>query len=328
MGVNNMKELSDLIFNAFGIGFSISELADRTGLPRYLSSGREIYVGRSEEASMLIVRLQEPVDSRVLSREQTVYENTFRMPVAFLFDTLNKSYRNAYVKHHIPFILVPTQVYLPFLGILFSRKFSGESLKSRKKLTPNAQLVLLFMIYNEKKEYAKQFLSEQLNLDPVYVTRATKELADHGLLEERKVGRNSFVYRTTAAKDLFELSKPFLADPVHEVIHVRKEKAVESMPFAADEALSHLGMLNPPEISVRACYRKNDVIKALKEVEDPAWEEPWTVCSIQLWNYDPELLKADAAVDIISLYCSLRDSHDARVSGESERLLEEYEWLS
>ncbi len=37
-----MKELSNLIFNAFGIGFSISELSDRTGLPRYLSSGREI----------------------------------------------------------------------------------------------------------------------------------------------------------------------------------------------------------------------------------------------------------------------------------------------
>ena len=109
-----------------------------------------------------------------------------------------------------------------------------------------------------------QLLSEQFGLDPVYITRATKELADHGLLEERKVGRNSFVYRTMAAKDLFELSKPFLANPVHEVIHVRKEKAVESMPFAADEALSHLGMLNPPEISVRACYRKNDVIKALK----------------------------------------------------------------
>ena len=49
------------------------------------------------------------------------------IPVAFWFETLTKNNRNAYVKHHIPFIMVPTQIYLPFLGILFSKKMTKSN---------------------------------------------------------------------------------------------------------------------------------------------------------------------------------------------------------
>ena len=49
------------------------------------------------------------------------------IPVAFWFETLTKNNRNAYVKHHIPFIMVPTQIYLPFLGTLFSKKMTKSN---------------------------------------------------------------------------------------------------------------------------------------------------------------------------------------------------------
>ena len=277
---------------------------------------------------MIIVQLQDPVDSRVLSKEKSIYENAFKRPVVFLFDSLNKNYRNAYVKHHIPFIFVPTQIYLPFMGILFSKKFSGESYSNAKKLTPNAQLILLFLMYHKKEEYSKQQLSEILSLDPVYVTRATKELSDLEMVATRKEGRMVFVSRELPSKELFEKVKVFLSSPVSEVMYAMKEKGMKDLLIASDDALSHLGMLNPPEVRTYACFKKDDVLDKYERVDEPAWEDPDSISKIEAWSYNPKLLNAGKTVDIISLYCSLRNSNDARVTGEIEELLEDYKWLS
>jgi DNA-binding MarR family transcriptional regulator len=328
IGVIMKKILSELICNAFGIQFDINELKERTGLPRYLSSGRNIFVADSDDISMVIVQLTDPVDSRVLSKEKSVYENAFNKPVVFLFDSLNKNYRNAYVKHHIPFIFVPTQLYIPFMGILFSKKFSGESYSNVKKLTPNAQLILLFLMYHKKAEYSKQQLSEELALDPVYVTRATKELSDLEMIVIRKEGRMAFVSRELPSKELFEKVKIFLSSPVSDVIYARNKKEMEDLPIASDDALSHIGMLNPPEIRTYACFKKNAALDVYERVEEPSWAEPDSISKIEVWNYDPNLLNTGKTVDIISLYCSLRNSNDARVTGEIEELLEDYKWLS
>lgn len=59
------------------------------------------------------------------------------IPVAFWFETLTKNNRNAYVKHHIPFIMVPTQIYLPFLGILFSKKMTKSNSSVNGPPTPS-----------------------------------------------------------------------------------------------------------------------------------------------------------------------------------------------
>ena len=72
------------------------------------------------------------------------------MPVAFWFETLTKNNRSAYVKHHLPFMMVPTQIYLPFLGILFSKKFTGAEGSALLQLTANAQIILISLMKIEE----------------------------------------------------------------------------------------------------------------------------------------------------------------------------------
>ena len=172
--------------SAFGLSIVITKNTEKNGLPRYLTTGREIYIAQHEQLIFYIVKLHSAVDSRVLYKEKMIYEEKFGVPVAFWFESLTKNNRNAYVKHHIPFIMIPTQIYLPFLGILFSRKFSVAEGSSSLKLSANAQMILFYLMYNKQTEYTKKELSVRLGLDPVYVTRATKELISREFITEKK----------------------------------------------------------------------------------------------------------------------------------------------
>ena len=312
--------------NDFGIRFKISGDVNKSGLPRYLTSGREIYKAQYEDYKFFIIKLFQPVDSRVLSKELVIYEDHYGAPIVFWFDELTKNNRTAYIKHHIPFVMLPTQIYLPFLGVLFSKKFSGSKRKDYLPLSSNAQKILLYLLYSDTGENIKRKIAEELCLDPVYVTRGTKELVSRKYASEAKSGRYTVVKRESGSKELFEKSRPSLVSPVNRVIYAKKTKYALALPMAGDYALSEISMLNPPKIKTYACYKKDEALNKLDIVDEPEWEDSDKICRIELWNYDPVQLSDNDMVDAISLYCSLMGSKDARVQKELDSMLEELKW--
>ena len=308
---------------AFGISFAISEYKEKNGLPRYLSTGRKIYKAQYEQFGFYIIKLPSAIDSRVLYKEKLLYEEKFGAPVAFWFETFTKNNRNAYVKHHLPFMKVPTQIYLPFLGILFSKKFTGAEGSALLQLTVNAQIILLYLLYNKQADYTKKELAVRLGLDPVYVTRGTKELVSRGFIVEKRKGRSVEVGLTIDSKELFNVASSVLSSPVSDVIYVRKTDDVIRLPKASDFALSEISMLNLPEIAVYACFKKSRIVDKFEIVDEPGWEKPSEICKVEMWNYDPVKLCENGIVDKLSLYASLKDTKDPRVQGELENVLEE-----
>ena len=307
----------------FALSFGISEHKEKNGLPRYLTTGRKIYKAQYEQFGFYIIKLPSAIDSRVLYKEKLLYEEKFGVPVAFCFETLTKNNRNAYVKHHIPFLMVPTQIYLPFLGILFSKKFIGAEGSAFLQLTANAQLILLYLVYNKKADYTKKELAVILGLDPVYVTRGTKELVSRRFIAEKRKGRSVEVGLTIDSKELFNVASSVLSSPIRDVIYVRKTEDVIGLPKASDFALSEISMINPPEIAAYACFKKSRIVDKFEIVDEPGWEKSSEICKVELWNYDPVKLCENGIVDKLSLYASLKDTKDPRVQGELENVLEE-----
>ena len=146
--------------------------------------------------------------------------------------------------------------------------------------------------------------------------------------EEIKKGKYVYAARRKGSKELFESAKKLLVNPVNRVIGVRYCEQLNEMPKASDYALSEISMLNPPSIPVYACYKKDPLLVNFEIIEEPEWDESGQMSNLELWDYDPQSLKKNGIVDIISLYCSLRDNKDARVEGELDKALEEYKWLS
>ena len=307
----------------FALSFAISEHKEKNGLPRYLSVGRRMYKAQYEQFGFYIIKLPSAIDSRVLYKEKLLYEEKFGVPVAFYFETLTKNNRNAYVKHHIPFMMIPAQIYLPFLGILFSKKFTGTEGSALLQLTANAQMILLYLLYNKQANYTKKELAVILGLDPVYVTRGTKELVSRGFITEKRKGRSVEVGLAFDSRKLLNIAGSALSSPVHDVIYVRKTEDVIGLPKASDFALSEISMINPPEIAVYACFKKSRIVDKFEIVAEPGWEKPSEICKVELWNYDPVKLCENGIVDKFSLYTSLKDTKDPRVQKELENILEE-----
>ena len=75
-----------------------------------------------------------------------------------------------------------------------------------------------------------------------------------------------------------------------------------------------------------ACFKKSEIIREFEILDEPEWEEPDSICRIELWNYDPKQLSDKDRVDKLSLFSSLKDTKNPRVQGEIETVLEEIEW--
>ena len=320
------KELEKQINIIFGLDLEIEPYDKKTGLPRYLTSGRRIFIAKSFDVNFYIVKIHEPKDSRVLSKEIGEYESALGGNVAFWFESLNKNYRNSYVKHHIPFVMIPTQIFLPFLGILFTKKFTNTNGVARTKLSYNAQMLLIKLLYLPRIKYSKADIAQRLQLNPVYVTRATKELLDMGLISEYKEGRSVFVERENSSEELFDSAKQLFVSPISKVIYVKKNKRLQEYPIASDYALSEISMINPSDVPVYACWKKDALVNDVKIIDEPSWNDSDDMVKLELWDYDPKKLSDGKTVDIVSLYCSLMNNNDPRIQGEMEDILEDFEW--
>ena len=111
-----------------------------------------------------------------------------------------------------------------------------------------------------------------------------------------------------------------------DVIHIKRTDEVKELLKASDYALSEISMLNPPSVETYACFKKSEIIREFEILDEPEWEEPDSICRIELWNYDPKQLSDKDRVDKLSLFSSLKDTKDPRVQGEIETVLEEIEW--
>jgi DNA-binding MarR family transcriptional regulator len=222
--------------------------------------------------------------------------------------------------------MIPTQIFLPFLGIIFTKKFTNTNGVARTKLSYNAQLLLIKLLYLPRIKYSKADIAQRLQLNPVYVTRATKELLDMGLISEYKEGRSVFVERENSSEELFDSAKQLFVSPISKVIYVKKNKRLQEYPIASDSALSEISMINPSDVPVYACWKKDALVNDVKIIDEPSWNDSDDMVKLELWDYDPKKLSDGKTVDIVSLYCSLMNNNDPRIQGEMEDILEDFEW--
>ncbi len=309
------------------IELSIKPFTKKTSLPRYLLNGRQIFRAEMPGAFFWLVKTDSlPVDSRNAVKELAVYREQLGAYVAYWTDGMDRTTRNAYMRHHIPFYAGADQVYLPFLGIILTSRFVKEEKTNIDRMTPAAQLVFLRLLYAQKKEYSKGELAEALNLDPVYVTRATKQLSAMGLISERRQGKYIMIERLPDLRAFYEEGKKYLKDPIKEYFYAFRSADKDKLPHSGLSALSEYSMLNPPDIINFALSKADQRIGKMKRIDEPEWQDSGEVCRIEVWNYDPAIFSEDGRVDRISLAYALARNTDPRIQNAIEEMLEDMKW--
>ncbi len=310
----------------FGPKLKWEKIKEVSGLPVYLAY-RDAYRFSWERQEFVLVCIpsHEKFGVTAFVKQQKVYQEAFQCNVGFSFENVSRAQRESLINHRIPFVSLPNQVYLPFMGMVLRDEFHKNNMVSSEQMMPTTQAVFLYLLYHDENEIAlKSQIAEELGVTRTTLTRATKQLLAMGLITEEKRGKEIRVKRAYSGREFFEKARPFLINPVQRKMMIRNENAGIEQLKAGETALGEMSLLSPPAIMELAIYKGDDQVSHFKEADD-RWEEGEFV-QMELWKYDPSLFAKDGRVDVVSLALSLEDSGDERVENAIEEMMEEYVW--
>mgnify|MGYP003290775806 FL=1 len=307
----------------FGCEVKVTECKNTLALPIFMMM-RDIRLVEFHGVSFALINIIKEPDLTIaaMKKQQKKYEEALQCPIAYEVVLSSVSMRNAMVKNGVPFVDLPGNVFLPFMGIVLQDVYRKQLVKA-DKMMPATQMVFLELLYMEDEESAlKSEVAKKLNLTKTSITRATAQLEEMGLIRQIKSGTEISIQRNYSRKEYYENAKEYLINPVQKVITIMRNEATFESLSAGETALSQVSELNPPRIEARAIYKGEEVLDQL-EIVDARYEDLDACLIVQLWKYNPSYFAREGRVDPVSLACTFKGNEDERIEMSIEELLEE-----
>lgn len=309
----------DYLYRVLKIKTQVIEEQAPRGLPRYLTGLYRIQKASLGKITVFLMYPRtelEQVDSvRKHIRELQKLES---IPAVLMLNRMTGRQRERFIDAGIPFIVDGKQIYLPFMGTCLQERCDGV-IEAGEHLTPSAQMLLLYYIYQNKEVMNTSDAVSALGLTATSISRASRELEDAKLLRSRRCGIQKEISADLSGEELWNKAYPMLRSPVTRTLYIPREIGSQLLP-GGYSALAQYSMLNPPALPCCAAYRD----KKLSEQAADELVDSDAQMEIQFWKYDPKSLAAGNCVDPLSLALSLKDDPDERVEAEVEEMLETF----
>lgn len=258
----------------------------------------------------------------------------------FVCSGIRADQRKRLIELQVPFIDPGYQLYLPDLGLDLRERFKAERVEI-EYLSPSAQHLLLYVLQLPLAiVYDGSNMAGMLHTTRMTVSRAFKELSDLGLATSRMIGRTKqFIFRVDR-RAVWEEALPYLRSPVRRSVDLLDcpVELLEPARLGGISGLAEYSNLNPPDRTMWVIshdwYHEN--LGAFAGCEAPSSDggseflEIWKYKPIHLYNENADTKKPKNGerepVDRLSLYLSLKDSHDERVQQALKTLIEGAAW--
>ena len=225
------------------------------------------------------------------------------------------------------FVVPDKEISLPFLAMQIKKDRPHIS-RSFQKFVPLTQLVFLYMLYSEKDTFSQSDIVNALHISPMSAVRGMNDLQTLGLLSfdiGGKTGRKK-IYRRQSQDTFYQTGKPYLTDPVKDVIYISHGPDHSKLVKCGLTALAQQTMLGEPTQKTYAIYNKYrselDKYQVSKEQADME-----NLPMIQLMKYDISLLAKNGYIDPVSLILSLKEN-DERIEMAVDELMKEKPWFT
>lgn len=307
----------------FGCEVKVTECKNTLALPIFMTM-RDIKLVEFCGVSFALINIikESELTIAAMKKQQKKYEEALQCPIAYEMALNSVSMRNALVKKGVPFVDLPGNIFLPFMGIVLQDMYRKQLVKA-DKMMPATQMVFLELLYMENEESVlKSEVAKKLKLTKTSITRATAQLEEMELIQQVKSGTEISIKRNHPRKEYYEKAEAYLINPVQKVITIMRYEATFELLSAGETALSRVSELNPPRIEERAIYKGEEVIDQL-EIVDARYEDLDACLNVQLWKYNPSYFAREGRVDPVSLACTFKGNEDERIEMCIEELLEE-----
>ncbi|NCB09298.1 MAG: hypothetical protein EOM73_14175 [Bacteroidia bacterium] len=319
------ENITAYIFKTLGLKVMLEAYDKTASLPNFLPSNYSFLVATIGEQKFLLMCDQQkmPLTPLAIRKHCNLVHAHWHGPVVFVAETMASYNRARLIQQQIPFIIPDRQLYLPFLGMVFSET-DKKSNKEFSGLGLLAQLLILGILNKRLSEpLTIESASVYFDYSRMSVSRAFDEL-EYFTLAKREVrcgGKEKYLTFTATGQRLWEQALPLLKTPLRHVI------GVETLPpdfpacLAGINALAQKTMLSEQSQFEYAVTPKS--FSTLKNIEKiPKASAP---VLLQIWAYPPELF-GDNMVDPLSLYLTLKNDPNERVQIALDELLEGISW--
>ncbi|WP_125033750.1 hypothetical protein [Pseudomonas aeruginosa] len=295
----------------------------------------------------LLMAVQHDFDgTRELRKHAEVAEKAMGLPVVMVLEGLSSSERKRLIQQGVSFIVPGNQMFLPWLGVDLREHFkSRKRTPVNKPLAPATQAILIAQIlHGWTSELSQSGLSGSLPYSAMTISRAFKELEEHGLGRRITRGRERLIQFNRDAKGTWEATSNVLRNPVmkeewvgaadlnspdpapSQIQHAINKITLSGWVTAGESALASRSMLAEPKTPVFAAseHTFNHALEVNEIRVVQSRDEAFA--KVQVWSYGPVLTLKEREVDPLSLYLSLRDIKDERVEMALDEMLEEFTW--
>ncbi len=292
-------------------------------LPLYLQDGKSFYAVTVSGKTFVVVFSADKkrFNIKTLKKQLISYQNATKESVVFGFEKISSFQRKSMIENEIPFVALNGQMYLPFMGVFFKRCATYED-ATRERFTPIAQFLFLFLLY-ENGSYTKAEAAKKLQVLPMSISRASKQLREMGLIEEKRHGTEIVMsVSVNDRRELYEKAEQYLINPIQSIMYLPDGIMDGSAPASGEFSLSQRSDLGYPEYAEYALYKNLPFFKEAVGV-DPYLNYETEIVRIQKWKYDPVMLSGNGQVDPVSLICAFAGTDDERIHKCLQQVKEE-----
>lgn len=291
-------------------------------LPLALQQYYHVFVARIQkhEIVFLYSYSENPATPTQIEKHlQTAEKNTNRK-VCLVFDTITPYMRKKLIERQVPFVVPQKQMFIPFLAIQLQEHFASAQ-TNRTKMTPSMQALILYSLVNKQFDWSIRKAANVLNYSFVTMSRAFENMTLLNLCrKEYRDARTRKMQVFIFYENLWDLALPYLKSPVEKIVYVRNNILLDKTFYSGLTALAHYSMLSEePTVTMAISALDWHKLKDSNAFELVPIADQGTV-TLEIWSYPPSLLTQTAYVDTRSLYLSLQNNIDERISIELERL--------
>ena len=306
--------------------------------PLYISENYRAYSASLFNRDFLLVELKNEQAFSIAQIEKHLHmlRDSFNQSVVLLCNDISAITRKRLIEKGINFIVPGKQLYLPEFFIDLRERFqNARSVHKTVQLLPSAQFLLIYHIIHryEKwkiEEHSFKEIAAQTGYTAMAVTKAVENLKHHELIEVSGA-KEKMIRFNLERHELWNVAmqQNLLVNPVIRMVYV-DERPKDFFLMSNASALPEYTDMNPSR-QLYYAIEKNIFYGLLKSNSLKNLNEHEGKYCLEIWKYDPGRLVAEipndrAVVDPLSLYLSLKNSHDERIEMAMEQIIEKFIW--
>jgi DNA-binding MarR family transcriptional regulator len=323
-----LQQTLDYLFDNLELKVKVKPWRDSGKLPFYLKDAYDFFETKFMKFSCLLMlrKSREELSPGKVFKQQQQLRKQWQGNIVYVHHMISSHDRKRLIQQGISFIIPGKQMYIPELAMDLREHFRQSSSVIQYLSRATQALVLYFLVIAKKGYFRPSQLAKELGYTKMTLTRAFDELETFNILKISRKGKERSLSFSGDRKSLWERVKPFLRSPVKKKVLIKTKKgkmAIFSRVISGLSALAHFSSLNEEKLPTFAIDHKqfseilrSSVCRVVKYPEEAELE-------LELWHYDPLILSEKGVADPFSVYLSLQEEVDERVTSALEEMMEQ-----